>query len=76
MVAVGIASLLEMMMVVEDKNVNFDQTRVDICLTVTVFHYHHLRKGLLLSTSRINPSSEKGHQVSPCFSSVIRSTLR
>ena len=33
MVGVGIASLLEMMMVVEDKNVNFDQIRVDICLS-------------------------------------------
>ena len=32
MVSVGIASLLEIRMVVEDKNVDFARTRVDICL--------------------------------------------
>ena len=56
MVGVGIASLLEMMMV-EDKNVNFDQTRVDICLSWS------FQGTSTIDRSRINPFSEKGHQL-------------
>ena len=60
MVGVGIATLSEMMMMVEDKNVNFAQTRVDICLAwsfstttqpLPLMPRHHLTLDLLTSDS-------------------------
>ena len=57
MVGVGIATLSEMMMMVEDKNVNFAQTRVDICLawsfstTTTYARDFHYRRAA--STCRV-----------------------
>ena len=57
MVGVGIATLSEMMMMVEDKNVNFAQTRVDICLswsfstTTTYARDFHYRRAA--STRRV-----------------------